>query len=83
MDFPIAKFTNKFRNFQTISQHLDNKQDVNIFETYLHLFDIHELNQDLWNRPRLNPENNNLYILNHVLKTLTQHIFHWMCSLAL
>ena len=53
MDFPFAKFTNKFHNFQTISQHLDNKQDVNILKhTYIYLtfmnsIKTYETGQDL------------------------------------
>ena len=35
---PFAKITNKFRDFQTISQYLDNKHDVNILKyTYTYL----------------------------------------------
>ena len=53
MDFPFAKFTNKFRNFQKISQHLDNKQDVNILKhtytylTFMNSIKTYETGQDL------------------------------------
>ena len=53
MNLPFAKFTNKFRDFQTISQYLDNKQDVNIFKyTYIYLtfmksIKAYETGQDL------------------------------------
>ena len=32
MYLPFTKFTNKFHNFQAISQHSNNKQDVNILK---------------------------------------------------
>ena len=53
MDFPFAKFTSKFRNFQTISQHLDDKQDVNILKhtytylTFMNSIKTYETGQDL------------------------------------
>ena len=53
MYLPLAKFTNKFRNFQTISQHLDNKQDVNILKhiytylTFMNSIMTYETGQDL------------------------------------
>ena len=53
MDPPIAKITNKFRDFQTISQHLDNKQDLNILKytytymTLMKLIKTYETGHDL------------------------------------
>ena len=53
MYLPLAKFTNKFRNFQAISQHLNNKQDVNILKhtytylTFMKSIMTYEIGQDL------------------------------------
>ena len=53
MDPPFAKFTNKFRDLQTISQDLDNKQDVNILKhtytylTFMKSIKTYETGQDL------------------------------------
>ena len=58
MYFPFIKFSNKFHNFQAMSQHLSNKQDVNILKhTYAYLISM----RFIMNRPKLNPKNNNLY----------------------
>ena len=75
MYLPFAKFTNKFHNFQAMSQHLNNKQDVNILKrTYIYLISmksimIYKTGQDLIQKIIT-------YIQDHVLKILTQHIFH-------
>ena len=53
MDPPFAKFTNKSRDLQTISQDLDNKQDVNILKhtytylTFMKSIETYETGQDL------------------------------------
>ena len=58
MYFSFTKFSNKFHNFQAMSQHLSNKQDVNILKhTYAYLISM----RFIMNRPKLNPKNNNLY----------------------
>ena len=75
MYLPFAKFTNKFHNFQAMSQHLNNEQDVNILKhTYTYLISmksimIYKIGQDLIQKIIT-------YIQDHVLKILTQHIFH-------
>ena len=82
MYLPFTKFTNKFHNFQAISQHLNNKQDVNILKhTYTYLTSMksimtYKTGQDLIQKIIT-------YIQDHVLKLLPQHIFHWIYSLTL
>ena len=82
MYLPFTKFTNKFRNFQAISQHLNNKQDVNILKhTYTYLTSMklimtYKTGQDLIQKIIT-------YIQDHIPKILTQHILHWIYSLTL
>ena len=53
MDPPFAKIINKFHDFQTISQYLGNKQDVNILKytytylTFMKSIKTYETGQDL------------------------------------
>ena len=61
MYFPFTKFSNKFHNFQAMSQHLSNKQDVNILKhTYTYLISMRFI---MTYKIGLNliPKNNNLY----------------------
>ena len=82
MYLPFTKFTNKFQSFQAISQHLNNKQDVNILKhTYTYLTSMksimtYKTGQDLIQKIIT-------YIQDHVLKILAQHIFHRIYSLTL
>ena len=75
MYLPITKFSNKFHNFQAMSQHLNNKQDVNILKhTYAYLISMklimtYTTGQNLIQKIIT-------YIQDHVLKILTQYIFH-------
>ena len=82
MYFPFIKFSNKFHNFQAMSQHLSNKQDVNILKhTYTYLISMrfimtYKTGQNLVQKIIT-------YIQGRVLKILTQLIFHWIYSLIL
>ena len=84
MYFPFTKFSNKFHHFQTMSQHLSNKQDVNILKhTYAYLISmrfimIYKTGQNLIQKKKIIT-----YIQDRVLKILTQLIFHWIYSLIL
>ena len=75
MYFPFTKFSNKFHNFQAMSQHLSNKQDVNILKhTYAYLISMrfimtYKTGQNLIQKIIT-------YIQDRVLKILTQLIFH-------
>ena len=75
MYLPFTKFSNKFHNFQAMSQHLSNKQDVNILKhTYAYLISMelimtYKTDQNLIQKIIT-------YIQGHVLKILTQNIFH-------
>ena len=75
MYLPFTKFTNKFHNFQAMSQYLNNKQDVNILKhTYTYLISMklimtYKTGQNLIQKIIT-------YIQDHALKILTQHIFH-------
>ena len=75
MYLPFTKFTNKFHNFQATSQHLNNKQDVNILKhTYTYLISMklimtYKTGQDLIQKIIT-------YIQDHIPKILTQHILH-------
>ena len=76
MYFPFTKFSNRFYNFQAMSQHLSNKQDVNIMKhTYTYLISMrfimtYNTGQNLIKKIIIT------YIQDHVLEILTQHIFH-------
>ena len=75
MYFPFTKFSNEFHNFQAMSQHLSNKQDVNILKhTYTYLKSMrfimtYKTGQNLIQKIIT-------YIQDRVLKILTQLIFH-------
>ena len=75
MYFPSTKFSNKFHNFQEMSQHLSNKQDVNILKhTYAYLISMrfimtYKMGQNLIQKIII-------YIQDCVLKILTQLMFH-------
>ena len=68
-------FPNKFHNFQIISQYLNNKKDVNILNyTHTYLTSMksimaYKAGQDFIQKIMT-------YIQDHVLKILSQHIFH-------
>ena len=75
MYFPSTKFSNRFRNFQAMSQHLSNKQNVNILKhTYAYLISMRFIMT--YNTGQNLIQKIITYIQDHVLKILTQHIFH-------
>ena len=75
MYFPFTKFSNKFHNSQAMSQHLSNKQDVNVLKhTYAYLISMrfimtYKTGQNLIQKIIT-------YIQDRGLKILTQLIFH-------
>ena len=81
MYFPFTKFSNKFHNFQAMSQHLSNKQDVNILKhTYIYLISMrfimtYKTGQNLYSRS-CSKDFNTIYIpLNIFLDTARTIIF--------
>ena len=61
MYLPFTKFSNKFHNFQAMSQHLSNKQDVNILKhTCAYLISM-KLIMTYKTGQNLIQKNNNLY----------------------
>ena len=75
MYLPFTKFSNKFHNFQAMSQHLSNKQDVNILKhTYTYLISMKLIMTCKTGRNSI--QKIITCIQDHILKIFTQHIFH-------